>query len=415
MSSWAIEAKDVGPRSNLTDAETTFASHSYFIRTEQGRPRDALELLSDAAEVFTWFPFLRCELADLYQQLGDERASRVLYEELADDRFGMLPHDNEWIFALTLLAPLAIHHHDLAGASILYELLLPFAARHAVGHSEGTTGSASRALGILAAGLSRFDAAERHFAFAIEHNERMGAQLLTTDTQVRFARMLLTRDAPGDRERAHELLNDALQTCRSLGLVRLEREIRELRPEIEDVEAQARPLPRTSATFRREGEYWSIVFDDDAFRLRDSKGLGHLSVLLAAPGREIHALELVSAIEGHAPPRSASDHGELRVGAGDAGNVLDERAKAEYARRLQELESELAEAEEWHDPERASRLRQEIDFLARELGAALGLGGRDRRAVSDAERARVNVTRAIKSALDRIGEHSQSLGRHLAA
>ncbi|MGH2489813.1 MAG: transcriptional regulator, partial [Candidatus Limnocylindria bacterium] len=76
---------------------------------------------------------------------------------------------------------------------------------------------------------------------------------------------------------------------------------------------------------------------------------------------------------------------------------------------------ELAEAEEWQDPERASRLRQEIDFLARELGAAVGLGGRDRRAASNAERARVSVTRTIKAALDRIGEHSPSLGSHLAA
>jgi len=411
---FAIEAKDVGTRSRLTEAEEHFASHTYFIRTEQGRPREALELLQDAAERFTWYPFFRCELADLHLRLGDERASKALYQELAANRFGSLPRDNEWLFALTLLAPLAIHHHDLLGASILYKLLLPFADRHAVGHSEGTTGSASRALGILTAGLSRFDDADRHFGFAIDHNERMGARLWTTDTQVRFARMLLTRDAPGDRERAHEFLNDALRTCRSLDLVRLEREIRELRPEIEDVEAHARRLPETRATFRREGEYWSIVFDADAFRLRDSKGLRHLSVLLAAPAREIHALELVSVVEGHARDRTPSD-AELRVGAGDAGNVLDERAKAEYARRLRDLESELAEAEEWHDPERASRLRQEIDFLARELGAAVGLGGRDRVAASNAERARVSVTRAIKAALARIAEHSPSLGRHLRA
>ena len=410
---YAVEAENVGPRSNLTDAETTFASHSYFIRTEQGRPRDALELLRDAAERFTWFPFLSCELSDLHLQLGDKRASRALYEDLAADRFSSVPRDNEWLFALTLLAPLSARHDDLEGAAMLYELLLPFADRHAVGHSEGTTGSASRALGILAVGLSRSGDAERHFAFAIDHNERMGARLWTTDSQVRFARMLLTRDAPGDRERAHTLLDDALRTCRNLGLVRLEREIRELRPEIEDVDAQARPLPRTSATFRREGEYWSIVFDDDAFRLKDSKGLRHLSVLLAVPGREIHALELVSAIEGHARARMPSG-ADLRPGAGDAGNVLDERAKAEYAHRLQELESELAEAEEWHDPERASRLREEIDFLASELGAAVGLGGRDRRAASNAERARVNVTRAIKAALERIGEHSSGLARHLA-
>ncbi len=411
---FAVEAMEVGTRAFLTDAEVHFASHTYFIRTEQGRPREALELLQNAAERFTWYPFLRCELANLQLQLRDEQASRALYEQLAADHFGPLPRDNEWLFGLTLLAPLSVRHHDLVGASILYELLLPFADRHAVGHAEGTTGSVSRALGILAAGLSRFDDAERHFAFAIEHNERMGARLWTTDTQVHFARMLMTRDAPGDREWAHALLNDALRTCRSLELVRLEREIRKLRPEIEDVDGQPRPPPRARATFRREGEYWSIVFDGDAFRLRDSKGLRHLSVLLAAPGREIHALELVSAVEGHAPVRTPFD-AELRRGTGDTDRILDERAKAEYAHRLQELEAELAEAEEWHDPERASRLRQEIDFLASELGAAVGLGGRDRMTASNAERARVNVTRAIKATLERIAEHSPSLGRHLAA
>ena len=100
--------------------------------------------------------------------------------------------------------------------------------------------------------------------------------------------------------------------------------------------------------------------------------------------------------------------------AAQATNVLDEHAKAEYATRLRELESELEEAESWNDHERASRLEEEIDFLARELGAAVGLGGRDRLAASDAERARVNVTRAIKATLERIAEHSPSLGRHLA-
>jgi hypothetical protein len=45
----------------------------------------------------------------------------------------------------------------------------------------------------------------------------------------------------------------------------------------------------------------------------------------------------------------------------------------------------------------------------------VGLGGRDRRAASSAERARVNVTRAIRAALGRIAEHSPALGRHLEA
>ncbi|HXQ21076.1 MAG TPA: hypothetical protein VN812_05335 [Candidatus Acidoferrales bacterium] len=59
-------------------------------------------------------------------------------------------------------------------------------------------------------------------------------------------------------------------------------------------------------------------------------------------------------------------------------------------------------------------MRQEIDFLARELAAAAGLGGRNRKAGSYAERARVNVTRAIGATLRRIRTADASLARHLA-
>ena len=145
--------------------------------------------------------------------------------------------------------------------------------------------------------------------------------------------------------------------------------------------------PRATALIRREGEYWSIEFEGDAFRLRDSKGLRYLSHLLMAPGREIHALELVAAVEGHTPGR-ATQRKEVTVDVGDAGELLDEHAKAEYRTRLIDLEAELSEAEEWNDPERAARLREELDFLARELAGAVGLGGRDRMAGSNSERGR---------------------------
>ena len=45
---------------------------------------------------------------------------------------------------------------------------------------------------------------------------------------------------------------------------------------------------------------------------------------------------------------------------------------------------------------------------------AVGLGGRDRRAASASERARVSVTRAIRQAMARIGEHHPQLGEHLS-
>jgi non-specific serine/threonine protein kinase len=99
--------------------------------------------------------------------------------------------------------------------------------------------------------------------------------------------------------------------------------------------------------------------------------------------------------------------------ADGTGPALDIKAKEAYRNRLRDLEEELQEAEAWRDPERAARARYEIDFLTRELAGAVGLGGRDRTTGSDAERARVNVTRSVKAALARIRQLSPALGAHL--
>jgi hypothetical protein len=98
---------------------------------------------------------------------------------------------------------------------------------------------------------------------------------------------------------------------------------------------------------------------------------------------------------------------------GDAGEILDTQAKAAYKRRLQELQEELEEAQAGNDLERVTGVQQEIDFLTEEIVSGLGLGGRDRRAASAAERARVNVTRAIKAALQRLAIHHSALRLYL--
>ena len=97
----------------------------------------------------------------------------------------------------------------------------------------------------------------------------------------------------------------------------------------------------------------------------------------------------------------------------DAGPALDSRAKAEYRLRLEDLRAEIEEAEAFNDPERAARAREEMDFIAHELSAAVGLGGRDRPASSAAERARVNVTRALRREIRRIADEDARLGREL--
>jgi hypothetical protein len=95
--------------------------------------------------------------------------------------------------------------------------------------------------------------------------------------------------------------------------------------------------------------------------------------------------------------------------------VLDATAKAAYRDRVTDLRAEIAQAEAWNDVERASRLEDELDAVTRELAGAVGLGGRDRQASSPAERARIAVTRAIRSAMGRIARQSPALGAHLEA
>ena len=77
----------------------------------------------------------------------------------------------------------------------------------------------------------------------------------------------------------------------------------------------------------------------------------------------------------------------MRPDLGDAGVLLDATAKAAYQARLGELRAEVEEAEGFNDPVRAARAREEMEFLVGELARAVGLGGRDRRAASHAERA----------------------------
>jgi hypothetical protein len=157
----------------------------------------------------------------------------------------------------------------------------------------------------------------------------------------------------------------------------------------------------------------------EAFRLKDVKGLHYLAHLLRHPGREFHVLDLAAAGQqdpAGAPPVSAARQDDLhQTRLSDHGPVLDEQAKAAYRARLRELEDDLAEATSWADPVRAARARQEMHFLTDELTAAVGLGGRARKSGSPAERARVNITRAIRGALSRIRAHSPALADHLDA
>jgi hypothetical protein len=102
------------------------------------------------------------------------------------------------------------------------------------------------------------------------------------------------------------------------------------------------------------------------------------------------------------------------VGPGGADEVLDATARQQIRARLADLDEEIAEAENWSDPERAARARAERDALVREAAAAAGIGRRARRLGDQSERARKTVTARIRD-VNRIEQVHPALGAHLKA
>jgi len=155
-----------------------------------------------------------------------------------------------------------------------------------------------------------------------------------------------------------------------------------------------------SATFRCDGDFWTISYEGLTVRLRDTAGLRYLSQLFANVGAEVAAF------------RMAEDSMVSAIDLGDRGPLLDAQARADYRARISDLRSELEEGERNRDLGRVEAAKREIAAIECALSSAFGLGGRSHRAGA-AERARQSVAVAMKRALRKIEEVHQPLAEHL--
>lgn len=164
-----------------------------------------------------------------------------------------------------------------------------------------------------------------------------------------------------------------------------------------------------SASLMNEGEFWTIVWDRKVVRMKGSKGIRLLGVLIDNAGRQFHVTDLERHEGNHNP------NGENPSFAHSEGwPILDEDAKNSYKARLVDLRDELEEAQRFNDTFRTSKIREEMSIITNELARAFGLYGRSRRMLCDTERARVRVTLAIKGAIEKISKHNPPIGWHFA-
>jgi tetratricopeptide (TPR) repeat protein len=174
-------------------------------------------------------------------------------------------------------------------------------------------------------------------------------------------------------------------------------------------------------TLKPDGDFWTITYQGNTFRLRKLKGLAYIAYLLAHPGIRIHVRDLVAMVEGGASRVPATSVGQARADGleavrdlGDAGETLDPQAISEYRKRMGEVRQELAEAEKNNDSGAVQRARHELELLTSQLTAGVGRGGRPRRSSSHVERARALVTKNIRASIERIRRNDVRLADHLA-
>ncbi|MBB2946487.1 tetratricopeptide (TPR) repeat protein [Actinoplanes lutulentus] len=373
----AAEVSEAGRRAGLADTDRLTASLRGRLALLRGHGAEEVEPLRALARRLPGH-FFEATAARALAESGQVAEALLDVDRLLPSVLaGAGPR---WIGAVADLALVASLGAAPAALQVLYDALLPYSGRLVVwGGANTITGPVDDYLGRVAARLGRATQANAHFDDAIAQEERLGA----------LPWLAATLAARGDRARAAAI-------TKALGL-----------PASGMVGAVASrnatgPEPGLEIwRLARDGDDWVIDAGREQARLRDVRGLGYLRTLLAAPGHEIAALDLVAGGAGLVVPAPEP--------------VLDAAARAAYRRRIGDLAEQMDSADRAGDVDRAATLAAERQAVVAELRRTAGLGGRPRRRSAEAERARVNATRALRAVLIRLQSLTPIAAAHLRA
>jgi tetratricopeptide (TPR) repeat protein len=218
----ARETLELGQAAGIPDSYHIYGSNLFFIRYDQGRLDDVLELLRRAVAREHHNPLTPVSLAVALCELDRGGEARTVFDEAATGDFGALPGNFLWLFGLSMAAEACAWLGDTDRAAILHARLAPHCGLLAKA-GPAAIGAVDHYVALLATTLEFLDEAEARFAAAEAIHQRAGAPTWLARTRLEWARMLLTRRQPGDAERARELLGQALASARELGLGNVER------------------------------------------------------------------------------------------------------------------------------------------------------------------------------------------------
>jgi hypothetical protein len=155
----------------------------------------------------------------------------------------------------------------------------------------------------------------------------------------------------------------------------------------------AAALERPSNALVLRGDYWEVTYAGSSSILEDCRGLRYIAILIRdtrGSPNPLHAKELVALAAGQWA-------GPIEVEASDA--LLDEAARTQLTRRLEEVAFERNRAE---DDETAATLDEEYERIATALTEGTARRGRRGRFNDSGEKARKAVGKAISEAVAKI-------------
>ncbi|QCP47803.1 guanylate cyclase [Trinickia violacea] len=217
----AQESLDLAESVDAKFAAGVYGMQMFTLRREQGRLAEVAPLvkrfLEEHPEDATWRPGLMLILCDL----GFDAQALHRLNQAAEGGF-RIAMDSKRLITLTYFAEVAARLHETEHTERIYALLLPF--RDQVVTVPAFTlccGSTARYLGMLAGALGDWPAAEAHFEYALQTDERLRAWPWLAHTRREFAVMLSHRHRNGDLARAADLVAAAAATAKELGMCML--------------------------------------------------------------------------------------------------------------------------------------------------------------------------------------------------
>jgi class 3 adenylate cyclase len=206
-------ALQIGQEAGQPDAVFTYAAALQQARIYQGRAAEIVEMMEQSVSAYPAIAAWRAGLAATLCYLDRGVEAAKILEQAAGDRFEHIAPNTATLTALALYADAAVETDSSGPASILYELIEPWADQILWNGIIGY-GHARMWLGLLAGVMGEHEQADQHLAFACDFHETNGLLLWAARAHLGWAEALAGR---GDAARAREHAARALELSREHG------------------------------------------------------------------------------------------------------------------------------------------------------------------------------------------------------